>query len=324
MSGFKRCLPFMILLLTVFLILSAGCFLRDPMKQDPFYDTFFEKARLIMTDEEVETYKRLPDKQSKEKFIEEFWKIRDPDPGTEENEYKTGFEERIEHANRWFGPGDPFKGKEEYGDHERYRGWYTDRGRIYIILGPPDELYFDGERIFMDRYINRPEARMIEQWYYYRYHLMVYFVRGMGGRWTANWNADLQSFIEKAKLNKVEPGYRDNIGGRLRFEAAFKENHIQIFIPITRISFEERGDKLYSEFKIIMNVYLDHKKIDSIEETKTLSKTEEELLEIDEILFEIPYEPKLKGEYLFEIVVEDLTAVLSSKYKKTVRYKLKD
>ena len=114
------------------------------------------------------------------------------------------------------------------------------------------------------------------------------------------------------------------IGARSIHEATFKENHIRISIPVTRINFEERGDKLHSEFKIIINIYLDNKKIDSIEETKTLNKTEEELLETDEILFEIPYEPKLKGEYLFDIVVEDLTAVLSSKYRRSVRYKLKD
>jgi GWxTD domain-containing protein len=324
MMGFRKNLPFMILLLTVFLLLSVGCFLREPMKQDPFYDTFFEKARLIMTDEEIEMYKQLPDRQSKEEFIEEFWKIRDPYPGTEENEYKIVFEERIEYANKWFGRWDPYRGKERYDKHARHRGWDTDRGRIYIILGPPDELYFDGERMFLERHISRPDAMMIEQWYYYRFHLMVYFVKGTGGKWIANWNADLQSFIEKAKLNIVEPSYRDYIEGRLKFEAVFKENHIQIFIPITRINFEERGDKLYSEFKITMNVYLDHKKIDSIEEKKSLNKSEEELLETDEILFEIPYEPKLKGDYLFDIIVEDFMAVLSSKYRKAVRYKLKD
>ena len=72
-----------------------------------------------------------------------------------------------------------------------------------------------------------------------------------------------------------------------------------------------------------MNVYRDNKKIDSVKETRTLNKTEEEILEIKEILFEIPYEPKLKGEYIFDIIVEDLTAILSSKYRNVVRHKLK-
>jgi len=294
------------------------------MEQDPFYDSFFEKASLIMTDEEKEIYKQLPDKQSKEEFIEEFWRIRDPDMSTEENEYKLVFKERIEYANKWFGRWNSRRGREGSGDHDRYRGWDTDRGRIYIILGPPDDVYFDGERMFLERHISKPDARTVEQWYYYQYHLRVFFVRSMGGRWVANWRSDLQSFIEEAKLNIVEPGYRDDIESRLKFEAAFKENHIRISIPITRINFEEREDKLHSEFKIIINIYLDNKKIDLIEETRSLNKTEEEILEIDDILFEISYEPKLKGKYLFAIVVEDLMAVSSSKYRRSVRYKLKD
>ena len=163
MWEFKRFFLFMILLSTVFLLLSAGCFLIKAAKLGPFYGTFFEKIRLIMIDDEIEIYKQLPDEQSKEEFIEEFWRIRDPNPGTVENEYKIEFEERIEYANKWFGSGDPFKGKEAYDGHERYRGWNTDRGRIYIILGPPDGLYFDGERILGDRYLARPEARGVEQ-----------------------------------------------------------------------------------------------------------------------------------------------------------------
>ena len=314
----------MSLLLITLIFLSTGCRSRIQMEQDPFYDSFFEKASLIMTDEEKEIYKQLPDKQSKEEFIEEFWKIRDPDMSTEENEYKLVFEERIEYANKWFGRWDPRRGREGSGDHDRHRGWDTDRGRIYIILGPPDEIYFDGERMFLERHISRPDARTVELWYYHQYHLRVFFVRRMGGNWVINWASDLQRFIEEAKLNIVKPSYRDDIENRLKFEAAFKENHIRISIPITRINFEEREDKLHSEFKIIINIYMDNKKIDSIEETRSLNKTEEELLETDEILFEIPYEPKLKGEYLFDIVVEDLTAVLSSKYRRSVRYKLKD
>jgi len=324
MWEFKRFFLFMILLSTVFLLLSAGCFLIKAAKLGPFYGTFFEKIRLIMTDDEIEIYKQLPDEQSKEEFIEEFWRIRDPNPGTVENEYKIEFEERIEYANKWFGSGDPFKGMEAYDGHERYRGWDTDRGRIYIILGPPDGLYFDGERILGDRYLARPEARGVEQWYYYQYNLVVTFTGSSWGRWTVNWNSELSSCIELAKLNMVDPGYRGDIDRRLKFDAAFKENHIHISIPTKRMYFKESGDKLFSEFRIVMNVYLDHKKIDSIEETKSLAETEEELLKTEEIIFEIPYEPELKGEYLFDIIVENLTAILSSKYRRTIRYKLKD
>jgi len=306
-------------LLTVFLLFSVGCLLRKAIELDPYYGTYFEKIRLIMTDEEIKIYKRLPDEQSKEEFIEEFWRIRDPDLDTEENESKIAFEERVEYATKWFGPGDPFKGREEYDRHERYRGWNTDKGRIYIILGPPDELYFDGLRMLGERYTARPEAAHVEHWYYHQYRLLVVFTRGR-----VNWSSYLMDIIESIKSNLVAPEYRDDFDRRLKFDAAFKDNNIQISIPVTRIDFKESTDKLYCEFKIIINVYLDNKKIDSIEEIKSLTKTEKELLEIDDVLFEIPYEPKLKGEYIFDIIVEELTAVLSSKYRTAVHHKLKD
>ena len=54
----------------------------------------------------------------------EFWKKRDPDPDTEENEFKTQYFQRIDEANHLFTDGgEP--------------GWLQDRGRIYILLGPP-------------------------------------------------------------------------------------------------------------------------------------------------------------------------------------------
>jgi GWxTD domain-containing protein len=61
----------------------------------------------------------------RESFIEDFWRRRDPDPDTEENEYKEEYYERIAYANEHFASGIP--------------GWKTDRGRIYIMYGPPNE-----------------------------------------------------------------------------------------------------------------------------------------------------------------------------------------
>ncbi len=67
----------------------------------------------------------MPESERK-KFVEDFWKRRDPDPDTEENEYKVEYYKRIEQANKLFrGEGRP--------------GWLTDRGRIYILFGPPTE-----------------------------------------------------------------------------------------------------------------------------------------------------------------------------------------
>ena len=66
-----------------------------------------------------------PDEE-REQFIEQFWLRRDPTPDTEENEFKEEHYRRIAYANEHYASGIP--------------GWKTDRGRIYIIYGPADEI----------------------------------------------------------------------------------------------------------------------------------------------------------------------------------------
>jgi GWxTD domain-containing protein len=79
----------------------------------------------IITPDERRAYKKLQTDEEREQFIEGFWRRRDPDPDTEENEYKDEYYERIAYANQHFASGIP--------------GWKTDRGRIYIMYGPPHE-----------------------------------------------------------------------------------------------------------------------------------------------------------------------------------------
>jgi len=84
-----------------------------------------EAAAYIITDEEKATFKRLSTDEERESFIEQFWLRRDPSADTIENEYRDEHYERIAYANERFASGQP--------------GWKTDRGRIYIIHGKPDE-----------------------------------------------------------------------------------------------------------------------------------------------------------------------------------------
>ena len=116
----------------VFLLIS--CAVREPVETDPLRSDLFEKVSLIMLEEEEEAYRNLPDIESRERFMEEFWKKRDPDPTTEENEFVQEFTERIEEANELFGYGFGSKGM------NTGRGWNSDQGRIYLVLGPPDRI----------------------------------------------------------------------------------------------------------------------------------------------------------------------------------------
>ena len=87
------------------------------LKQDVAY---------IITPEEVAAFKQLSNDEERDQFIENFWLRRDPTPDTPENEYKEEHYRRIAYANEHFGAGIP--------------GWRTDRGRIYITWGPPDQI----------------------------------------------------------------------------------------------------------------------------------------------------------------------------------------
>jgi GWxTD domain-containing protein len=90
------------------------------------YKDWLEKdVTYVITDEERKAFKKLQTDDERERFIEEFWRRRDPDPDTEENEFKEEYYERIAYANEHFASGIP--------------GWKSDRGRIWIMYGKPDE-----------------------------------------------------------------------------------------------------------------------------------------------------------------------------------------
>ncbi|MFN7927600.1 MAG: GWxTD domain-containing protein [Blastocatellia bacterium] len=84
-----------------------------------------EDVAYIITDEEKKIFKSLKTDDEREQFIEQFWLRRDPDPDTDVNEYREEYYQRIAYANENFASGIP--------------GWKTDRGRIYIMFGKPDE-----------------------------------------------------------------------------------------------------------------------------------------------------------------------------------------
>jgi GWxTD domain-containing protein len=131
--------------LTIFTLVTIAAsltgFAQDPTRQsqDPMekprnvkpelkkaYKDWLEKdVNYVITPEERQAFKKLQTDDEREKFIEEFWRRRDPDPDTDENEFKEEYYERIAYANEHFASGIP--------------GWKTDRGRIWIMYGKPDE-----------------------------------------------------------------------------------------------------------------------------------------------------------------------------------------
>ncbi len=94
--------------------------------EDYFKKWLEEDVVYIITNEEKAVFKKLTTPEEKEKFIEQFWLRRDEDPSTPSNEFKAEHYRRIAYANEHFPAG--------------YPGWLTDRGRIYILYGPPDQM----------------------------------------------------------------------------------------------------------------------------------------------------------------------------------------
>jgi GWxTD domain-containing protein len=94
--------------------------------ETPYKKWLNEDVVYIITDEERKAFSRLSTDDERQSFVENFWMRRDPTPDTEENEYKEEHYRRIAYANEHYASGIP--------------GWKTDRGRIYISYGPPDEI----------------------------------------------------------------------------------------------------------------------------------------------------------------------------------------
>lgn len=95
--------------------------------------------------------------EKKEELFNQFWASRDPTPSTEINELKKEYYSRVAYANKNFS--------------DSREGWLTDRGEVYIILGPPDDI---------KRYPHMIDGRPYAVWYYYRFGENLVFVDETG------------------------------------------------------------------------------------------------------------------------------------------------
>ena len=95
----------------------------------PELDAAEEPLKAIAASSELSPYNDKLSLNAKRRFLAEFWQRRDPTPATPQNEARDNFYQWIQYAN------------EHYREGGRSRpGWKTDRGRIYLRNGPPDEV----------------------------------------------------------------------------------------------------------------------------------------------------------------------------------------
>ncbi len=114
--------------------------LSDEHKRWLEYDAVY-----IISDREKDAFERLQSEAEREAFIAAFWARRDPEPLTPENEFRTEHYRRIEYANT------------RLGGETAMPGWLTDRGRIYIQLGEPEE---------RETFASVPGLYQTELWFY--------------------------------------------------------------------------------------------------------------------------------------------------------------
>jgi GWxTD domain-containing protein len=93
----------------------------------PYFDWLANDVPYIISPEERIAFVQLTNDEDRDLFIEQFWERRNPEPDSQDNMFKSEHYRRIVYSNEHF-------------SSERTPGWKTDRGRIYIQWGPPEEI----------------------------------------------------------------------------------------------------------------------------------------------------------------------------------------
>jgi len=268
-------------------VLIFGCSSGPKIALDPDSESFYQYARLIMTGEENDIFSHLPDAESRKEFIEEFWRKRDPAPDTEDNEFKNEFFSRIEYANKRFKEGPP--------------GWKTDRGRIYIYMGPPDKF----EEFFThgDASVRGP----ILWWIYYNYELGIEFVdeRNNGTYKIREYTGDFFGALDSFKSGDVPTEKGDKrkfVNFKLRYDRTNKE--ILISIPVDVFNFQDAAGRLQAELAFQFFVYAGNgAKIEEFSRDQVFSETLEKVLDMKEVVFNFPYAQEAARFYLDVIII---------------------
>jgi len=247
--------------LSVLLSCSAG---RIPKDIAPEEQEFLSNVRYIISGKERKAFLALPSSE-RSRFIEEFWKSRDSDPDTEVNEYKVEYMKRIAEAKHLF--------TEAAGT-----GWLTDRGRVYILLGPPEQ-----REQYPQGYFNF--TRPIEVWRYGFYELYFIDSRVNGNFELLAESARLISEINVAQqqLRSHPTAGEEESGGDFDVDVRKTSEGgrlVIVSIPYEDIWFSAEGKEFKANFELIWEVYdAADKKILEGAKTYPLSLTQEQFKE---------------------------------------------
>ena len=292
------------LLLLGWAMLTSCSVMPSAKNLDPENREFLSEVRYLITRQERKLFLRLaPDQRLA--FREDFWKKRDPDPYTEGNQFKDSYFARIDEANQLFkGPGP---------------GWLSDRGRIYILLGPPSERY------------TYPTGYQIgdlpyEVWLYGFYP--IYFI---DRDWNGNYEMVAGSAYNLAQIQKTQMDWKPKVDKEqvvFDFNLSFFEgnNNAKILvlkIPYQNIWLMDSDGKLETTLSLLLTATTEkgEKKVWEGTQDYKISMTEAELEQMQDKEYEINYPISLAaGEYQLKIELENTTD--ENRISKTIKFKV--
>jgi GWxTD domain-containing protein len=227
---------FSILLFSWILLFSSCAVSKLEKSLTPAHREFLSQARFTISKQERKAFLNLPPSE-RDKFIEDFWKKRDPDPDTDLNEFKVHYFERIDEANCLFSSmGAP--------------GWLQDRGRIYILLGRPDEreTYPRGRSLYDPPF---------EIWYYGFFPIVF-----IDKNWTGDYVLEPSSAMQIALINEAQMARKPQfpqIKNALDFTSEIKKSKPdEIFllatVPYKNIWFSAEGSTLKTTLRLSLEI----------------------------------------------------------------------
>ena len=282
----KRLVP---VLFAVLAALAAMDLAGAKPKLDPESEKFYQTARLIMTKEETKIFRLLPDAESRKEFIADFWLKRDPDPDTPVNEYKSEFDARVEFVAKRF-------------NKEGGPAYNTDRGRVYIFMGPPDKT---------EEFPYQPgsDARgFIVWWSYYDRQMAVQFTdeRGDGRYRITDMAGDFMGAMDLMKLGRYVRA--DDVFSRkfLKFGTTYDpaSREIVVSLPTKGLMFRENDEgRLQLDLRFLIYVYSDQGAgKESFTDTRSVVVSNAELEAMKTVDLRFPYALKPGTNYVDVIV----------------------
>ncbi len=272
---------------------------------DPGSKEFISRTRYIISKEEKKAFLELqPEKRPQ--FIEQFWARRDPTPGTAVNEFKESYFQHIEEANRLFREGTT-------------AGWLQERGRIYILFGPPSE------RITYPRGIDFYD-QPTEIWYYGFFPVVF-----TDENWTGNYTLTPLSAYQISEITKAQKDIKElgknTLTGKpsldfgLRFEFKDGQGQLIIDIPYKAIWFKLAGNNFVTTLDLKLEIFNEAGQTAwKHQESSELSVSREQGLKLIEEIYSLALKPDLQpGEYTAQAEISNRTGGGSS--QKTLKFK---